>query len=238
MPDKPQKFGKADAMTHWEDLPDGGPIRLTPIEAKHEGTAFAQDTIRLTGSREFIDSVLGNLKGYLEWEGDSSRIEIAYMQTRNRTWNEDGTVTMGDLTGSWACYVKVRSRGRGKPGRIKGSRNRERGPDEPIPMRKPRADKSDPEPTTYSEPDHATITPGEPLYAVAQGFLDENGNVDPIWVEPIGDHPILEMQTYETLPDCGEAIDRLKKNKAFAKAKLEIVQVDISKKGKLTCTQV
>jgi hypothetical protein len=235
MPAKPEKLSKPDAIAHWNSLSDDSQCPMVPIEAGRMGSTFDQDTIRITGSKAFIDWCLGQLKGLLEFEGETSRIDVMYTQTVERIKNAEGKLVAGELTGAWGCYVKAWSRGQGR-GRPSGSKNK--GPSKP---RQPRMPKDDVAEKVYSTPEpteKTTIKAGEPLYAIASSFLDEEGNVDPIWFEPI-DHPVLPCSTYEDVHSCSTKIDDIKRgNKALKKEKFEIVEINISKKGKLAFTQV
>src|SRR5208282_880230 len=82
-------------------------------------SSFVEDSIRITGSQEFIDSVLACLKGMLEYEVGGSRLDPKYMQTTSRYKDENGKLVQGDLTGAWACYLRALSRGTGRRGRGK-----------------------------------------------------------------------------------------------------------------------
>jgi hypothetical protein len=240
--------GKQEIMDLWDNLNPDQPIRMTPLGTDHEGTTYTSDSIRLTGSREFIESVLANLKGLMEYDGNGSRLDPMYIATVSRT-NVDGKLVPGDLTGSYAFYLKARSRGRGRVGRVKGSKNKPKDqtdtPVEPTPnpLREVNAGlklkpkKKEDTPPVQPEPPAKSkrAVPTAPVYAIASSFLDEEGNPNPVWTEP--DSNDYECTTYEDFISADDAISKLKKNKAFAKQALEIIQIEIIK-GKMVYTQV
>lgn len=99
------RLNKKQAMEHWRNLP------LVPIKTpdvipyKHRGTTFGADGIRLEGSRDFIDSILAQLKPLLDSENNESRLSLNYQQVDAREGKENV------FAGNWVCYVKVHERG-------------------------------------------------------------------------------------------------------------------------------
>lgn len=96
---------KSEFLSYWESLEDlpEGMIAMRPIPYKHEGSTFTQDGIRLTGSREFIASVLARLTDMLEFENGTTRLQVSYQESTDRE--------TGEPTGSYQCYIQVRMRG-------------------------------------------------------------------------------------------------------------------------------
>ena len=70
---------------------------------KHQGSTYDQDGIRITGSEEFIDSVLSRLKDLLSAENGSTRLQVVYKQSTDRK--------TGATMNSHNCYVQVHERG-------------------------------------------------------------------------------------------------------------------------------
>ncbi len=103
---KAERLTKAQALSHWAGLPDQRAPSQTmrPVPYKHEGSTYAEDGIRLTGSREFIDSVLAALKPLLGRENNLERLQLVYSQSTDR---ETGRPING-----WNCYIQVHTRGR------------------------------------------------------------------------------------------------------------------------------
>tara|TARA_Y100000310_G_C20174698_1_gene575275 strand:+ start:230 stop:553 length:324 start_codon:yes stop_codon:yes gene_type:complete len=94
---------KAEIMKHWQSLDAGLPITPAPVPYKHKGSTFDQDGIRITGSPEFIDSVLSTLKGVLGCENGKTRLQLAYSQSVCKE--------SGRKLDSFQCYVQVHDRG-------------------------------------------------------------------------------------------------------------------------------
>jgi len=95
---------KAEFLDHWRMIAPNQTITPSVVPYKHEGSTYAEDGIRLTGSREFIDSVLSRLTDLLRFENNSTRLQVNYQESKDRE--------SGRLTGSWNCYVQVHERGR------------------------------------------------------------------------------------------------------------------------------
>ena len=96
-------MNKREMLDHWDGIPADQPIKVTPVAYKHEGTTYAEDGIRITGSQRFIDSVLSHLKSLLEHENGDTRLQVTYQPSNDR---ESGTPL-----GSWNCYIQVHERG-------------------------------------------------------------------------------------------------------------------------------
>ena len=96
---------KDEALRHWRDLPEQPVKSPDPIEYKHRGTTYGADGIRIEGTRDFIDSVLANLKPLLDSENSHTRLALNYQQVTAREGKPN------DFHGNWVCYVKVHERG-------------------------------------------------------------------------------------------------------------------------------
>lgn len=94
---------KTDILAHWQNLPDNQNVRPEPIAYDHVGSAYNEDSIRITGSRQFIDQVLSRLKGVLAFENEDTRLQVNYQESADRMTKEK--------TGTWNCYVQVHERG-------------------------------------------------------------------------------------------------------------------------------
>lgn len=94
---------KAQFLEHWEGIEADQNIKINPVIYKHEGSTYAEDGIRLTGSREFIDSVLSRLKDLLNHENGSTRLQVVYKESTDRHTQE--------LLDSFNCYIQVHERG-------------------------------------------------------------------------------------------------------------------------------
>jgi len=94
---------KKEILTHWQGLKDNVKINMAQVPYKHHGSTYAEDGIRLTGSKQFIDSVLANLKELLEYENCYTRLSLNYQESKDRE--------TGRPTGSYNCYIQVHERG-------------------------------------------------------------------------------------------------------------------------------
>jgi hypothetical protein len=93
---------KEKFLQHWKLLKPDQPLKPKPIPYKTEGSKYEFDTIRITGSREFVDAVLSHLKELLEYEGPLTRLGTSYAEAKTKE---------GYPTDSVAVYVTVHERG-------------------------------------------------------------------------------------------------------------------------------
>ena len=98
------RLKKKDALARWRALPEGAALKPSVIPYKHEGSTYGHDGIRIEGSPEFIDAVLGRLKDLLAFESPTTRIGLAYQKVQPRPGKD---ATGGDCV----CYVKFHERG-------------------------------------------------------------------------------------------------------------------------------
>lgn len=107
---------KKDILQFWRTLPGVAdqkpiPIKATPIPYNYEGSTYNQDGVRITGSAEFINTVLPKVKDFLGYENPNSKLSLIYRET-----TPEGQRSSGDR--SFAFYIKVKERGpsvKGKP---------------------------------------------------------------------------------------------------------------------------
>ncbi len=78
---KPWKASKEEILSFWKTLPNGTPLSVKPIPYDHEGSSIQEDGIRITGSKEFISSVLSRLKDFLPFENPNTKVMVAYRQS-------------------------------------------------------------------------------------------------------------------------------------------------------------
>jgi len=104
--DKPERLTKKDALTRWVRIPKETPLpshTMKQVPYKHRGSTYAEDGIRLTGSQQFIDSMLNLLRPLLERENATERLQLVYSESVDRETQRP--------TGSWNCYIQVHERG-------------------------------------------------------------------------------------------------------------------------------
>lgn len=96
-------------MQYWRALRPDTPIAMTPIRYDHDGTTYAEDGVRLTGSKEFIGSVLARLKEFLNFESPQTKLQLVYRETDSPS-QQFATKT------SFVFYIQAKERGHGGSG--------------------------------------------------------------------------------------------------------------------------
>lgn len=70
-------------INYWRSLPNHSPLAMKPIPKEHEGrTTKGEDSIRVSGSAPFINSVMSRLKDVLALEGEDSKLQITFRQSK------------------------------------------------------------------------------------------------------------------------------------------------------------
>lgn len=100
---KPKTLRKADFLGYWEKMKKRRALKPRPVPYKHTGSTYAEDGIRITGTRKWIDSVLSRLTDLLEYEGAETRLQVVYKQSTDKE--------TGHPIDSWNCYIQVHQRG-------------------------------------------------------------------------------------------------------------------------------
>lgn len=77
---KPWKAKKSEVLDFWRNLKPNMPIAMEPVSELHKGTRFRQDGLRVTGSPQFINSVISRLKDMMEFEAGDFRLDVEYRQ--------------------------------------------------------------------------------------------------------------------------------------------------------------
>ena len=98
-------------IKYWKGLRKNQKLQLKPIPYTHKGTTFAEDGIRITGSRAFVDSVLSRLKDMLDYESEETRLQVTYDRSTDRD--------TGKKLCSYGCYIQVHGRGMGRKKKAK-----------------------------------------------------------------------------------------------------------------------
>lgn len=94
---------KQQILEKWQGIPENKPLAPDAVPYKHKGSTYDQDGIRITGSKEWIDSVLSRLKPLLQEENGGTRLQLVYKQSVDK----DTGIPMD----SWNCYIQVHERG-------------------------------------------------------------------------------------------------------------------------------
>lgn len=101
---KPWKAGKTDIVKFWQGVQSNSPLALRPIAYDHKGTTIQEDGLRITGSKEFIASVLSRLKDFLMYENPDTKLMVSYRQSPK-------SFVPGNRN-SFSFYLQVKSRGK------------------------------------------------------------------------------------------------------------------------------
>lgn len=97
--DKPWVAKKQDVIDLWQKVRSDSPLNPAPVPRHHKGNRFDQDGVRITGSSQWINSVLGRLKPLLSFESyPSLGLDIKYRQIQRREITDRP---------SFACYINV-----------------------------------------------------------------------------------------------------------------------------------
>ena len=61
------------------------PIQIAPIEPGKHGTRFHEDGLRITGTPEFINSILSRMKDFLAYDiNPGTKLDVEYRQIENK----------------------------------------------------------------------------------------------------------------------------------------------------------
>ena len=104
-PTKKWKATKDEIIRFWQGLRPDVPIQFTPVRYDHKGTTYAEDGVRITGSKEFISSVLPRLKEFLNFESPTTKLQLVYRET------DSPSQSFVDNKTSFVFYIQVKERG-------------------------------------------------------------------------------------------------------------------------------
>jgi hypothetical protein len=94
---------KKPFLKHWSKLRANQALDPKPVRYAHAGSTYAEDGIRITGSKVFVDSVLSRVKDLLRFESGETRLQVVYKRSTDRA--------SGKTTSSYNCYLQVHARG-------------------------------------------------------------------------------------------------------------------------------
>ena len=69
---------KDEIMQSWQNLRPEAPIYMKPISQGADHKSIGEDGLRITGSWEFIASVLGKLKELMQYENDQTKLKLVF----------------------------------------------------------------------------------------------------------------------------------------------------------------
>jgi hypothetical protein len=97
---------KDEVLDFWRQIPANTPIQMKPIDYSHKGSTFGEDGIRITGSPNFINSVISHLKDFLSYEGPRTKLAVSYRETESPS-----KVAVGQNKTSFVFYIAAKERG-------------------------------------------------------------------------------------------------------------------------------
>ena len=107
------KANKKEIMAYWKTLRPDTPLFMKPIPYDHTGSTYDEDGIRITGTPQFISSVMARIKDVLQFENPKTKLSVYYRETESDS---------GDVSGlgktSYVFYVQSRERGKSNPQNI------------------------------------------------------------------------------------------------------------------------
>jgi len=97
--EKPWVAKRKDVIDLWQKVRTDTPLNPVPVPWHHKGARFDQDGVRITGSSQWINSVLGRLKPLLVYDNHPSLdLDVKYRQVQRRD--------LADKP-SFACYINI-----------------------------------------------------------------------------------------------------------------------------------
>jgi hypothetical protein len=111
---KPWSAKKKQILQMWKNLRPNVPINITPIDMDAPGggsKSYGEDGIRITGTWNFIATVLGRIKDLMVFENPQTRLRLVFRGIDSDNANPDNP--------SYVFYINLESRSHGKRGRKK-----------------------------------------------------------------------------------------------------------------------
>lgn len=105
-------MSKQEAMQHWANMEPDQDIMgvMKPLPYKAKGSTFGADSIRITGSPEFVDAVMSRMKDLLVGEAAMTRLALS----RASVEAPDGKEFPNAARDAQSCYIQLHQRGRPK----------------------------------------------------------------------------------------------------------------------------
>jgi len=105
---KSQKWSasKEDILSYWKTLQPNKPITAKPISYEHKGSTYGEDGIRITGSPQFISTVISHLKDFMSYETPQTKLAVSYRETESPS-----KLAAGQNKTSFVFYIAVKERG-------------------------------------------------------------------------------------------------------------------------------
>jgi hypothetical protein len=101
---KPWKADKKEIIGFWNTLPPSMPIQpFKIVPGEHHGSTYMYDGVRVTGTQQFINSVVSRIKDLLNYDKGETRLHLLYRQQVDKESQQP-------LPNSFVFYVQVRER--------------------------------------------------------------------------------------------------------------------------------
>jgi hypothetical protein len=107
------KATKEEIIEYWKGLRSDAPVLMRAIDYNHKGSTYGEDGIRITGSPQFIGSIISRMKELLAYESPTTKLAVTYRQTESPS-----KMAMGQSKTSYVFYVSARERGSGSQNTI------------------------------------------------------------------------------------------------------------------------
>lgn len=75
---------KKEILDWWSKLKPDQPIMADPIPTGVEGSTYGHDGIRITGSKQFISSVMGRFKDFVYQENPATKLRLTFKQVEDK----------------------------------------------------------------------------------------------------------------------------------------------------------
>lgn len=105
---------KDEIINMWRGFRPDMPIMISPMQEKEEGegqSTYGEDGIRITGSFNFISSILSKLKGLIAYENPQTKLRLVLRGIDKKRGRADRN--------SYVFYLNLEKRKKGKAGRPK-----------------------------------------------------------------------------------------------------------------------
>jgi len=103
-PEKPWKGKQEQILKFWQTLPPSIPIQPVNVPTSdHKGSTYMYDGIRVTGSQQFINSVISRLKDVTNYNNENTELMLRYYQQVDKN-------TEQPLPNSFVFYAQLRGK--------------------------------------------------------------------------------------------------------------------------------
>jgi hypothetical protein len=105
--------GKEQGIVHWTQLPEDANLlkHMTAIPNKAAGSKYGTCGVRIDGNPQFIDAILGRLKGLIEGEGEETRLEFSRSEVKPTVIKGEHKGFENSVIGAQVVYIRLHERG-------------------------------------------------------------------------------------------------------------------------------